>query len=240
MSRARSDGRAHDEMRPVEMVLDYQTFAEGSALVSVGRTRVLCAVTVQDGIPPWVVGAPGQGWISAEYAMLPRSTRTRTSRDGSARETEISQLIGRALRASVNLHALGERTFIVDCDVIQADGGTRSAAITGGYVALVQAVRRLMREGRIQNSVWRPPVAGVSVALWRGEVVLDPCHEEDIEANVDCDVALNAEGRLVELHAPASDPYTQEQLEAMLAMARPATQQLIEMEMRLLGWERWG
>lgn len=233
MARKRIDGRANDELRPVELVLGYQEFAEGSALISLGRTRVLCSATIEECVPPWV-GGHDRGWVTADYAMLPRATRERTPRLVSARETEISQLIGRALRASVDLDALGQRTISIDCDVIQADGGTRTAAVTGGYVALAQALMHLVRRNQVYGQVWRAPVAGVSVALLGGEMVLDPCHEEDVRAEVDCDVVGSTDGRLVEVHAPAALPYTRDQLERMLDLAAPAIEQLLAVQSELL------
>jgi ribonuclease PH len=230
----RIDGRQDDEMRPVEMVLGYQEFAEGSALITVGRTRVLCSATIEDCVPPWV-GGHDRGWVTANYAMLPRATRERTPRKSSAREVEISQLIGRALRAAVDLDALGRRTIAIDCDVIQADGGTRTAAITGGYVALAQALAYLVERNQVYGQVWRAPVAAISVALREGVMVLDPCHEEDVRAEVDCDVVGSADGRLVEVHAPAAMPYTRDQLYRMLDLAAPGIAQLLEVQAELLG-----
>jgi ribonuclease PH len=233
MVRVRIDGRGNDEMRPVEMVLGYQEFAEGSVLITVGRTRVLCSATVEDCVPPWV-GGHDRGWVAANYAMLPRATRERTPRKSTAREVEISQLVGRALRAAVDLDALGRRTIDVDCDVIQADGGTRTAAITGGYVALAQALEHLVQRNQVYGQVRRAPVAAISVALLGGEMLLDPCHEEDVRAEVDCDVVGSAYGRLVEVHAPAARPYSREQLDALLDLAVPGIAQLLEVQAELL------
>lgn len=225
----RVDGRANDEMRPVRMMVGFQEYAEGSVLASVGRTRVLCAATVEEGLPPWLTGQE-YGWITATYAMLPRATRTRTPRDPSARETEIQQLIGRALRASVELTALSPCTITVDCDVMQADGGTRTAAITGGYVALALAMARLVEQGRAGPQVWRPPIAAISVGLVDGEMMLDLSHPEDIRANVDADVVINADGQLIEVHAPAANPFSRRRLDEMLDLAGVGIRQLLALE----------
>jgi ribonuclease PH len=232
---ARSDGRAPDEMRPVEMVVGYQEYAEGSVLISMGKTRVLCAATIEDCVPAWMRGT-GEGWVTAEYAMLPRSTITRTRRVASGRATEIQRLIGRALRASLDLHALGERTITIDCDVLQADGGTRTAAITGGYVALALAVDRLVQKKLVHRQVWKAPVAAISVGLVGGELLLDLCYEEDARAEVDANVVMNARGHLVDVGATAEGAaFTQEQFVRMLELAGGAIKQLIQLQRRALG-----
>src|SRR4030043_1545680 len=179
----RVDGRANDELRPVNISLGYQTFPEGSALIELGLTRVLCAVSVEEKVPNFLKGE-GIGWVTAEYAMLPRSTLTRTPRgispEGIAgRNQEIQRLIGRSLRAVTDLAALGERTFTVDCDVLQADGGTRTAAITGGYVALVVAFNNLKKQGVLSSIPLKGAVAAISVGIVGREVLLDLCYEED-------------------------------------------------------------
>jgi len=222
-------------MRPVEMTVGYQEYAEGSVLISMGKTRVLCAATVEECLPAWLKGS-GQGWVTAEYAMLPRSTLTRTRRVASGRATEIQRLIGRALRASLDLHALGERTITVDCDVLQADGGTRTAAITGGYVALALAVDKLVQKKQVHRQVWKAPVAAVSVGLVGSELLLDLCYEEDARAEVDANVVMNARGHLIDIGATAEGAaFTQEQLARMLEMAGAAIKQLIHLQRRALG-----
>ena len=231
----RIDGRSAHEMRPVEIVTGYQEHADGSALVSLGKTRVLCAATIEDRVPQWVTSA---GWLTAQYRMLPRATVIRTPRNGSARETEIEQLIGRALRASLDLQALGPRTIIIDCDVVQADGGTRTAAITGAYVALALAVGQLVLRAQVPAQTLRTAVAATSVALANGEMLLDPSHAEDIQADVDCDVVMNAEGRLVEVHAPAATSFSREQLDRMLDLAAPPIEHLLDLQRRALAQER--
>ncbi len=229
----RPDGRAADEMRATEMTIGYQEYADGSVLIGMGHTRVLCAATVEERLPPWRPNYE-QGWVMAEYSMLPRSTRERTERHISARDTEIAQLIGRAMRAAVDLDLLGPRTIIVDCDALLADGGTRCAAITGGYVALALAVERLVRERSVPPSVLRAPVAATSVALTGDEMLLDPCAEEDIRANVDCVVVVNGDGLIVEVDAPAAQPFSRAQLERMLDMAEPAIRELISLQRGLV------
>jgi len=231
----RIDGRAPDELRPVELTVGYQEYAEGSVLISMGKTRVLCAATVQDCVPPWLRGQ-AQGWVTAEYAMLPRSTKERTPRGPSGRTTEIQRLIGRSLRASVDLRLLGERTITVDCDVLQADGGTRTASITGGYVALALAVEQLVRKNQVRKQIWKAPVAAVSVGLVSGEPLLDLCYAEDSRAEVDCNVVMNARGRLVDINATAEgEPFTREQFDQLIEMASVAIRRLIEIQRQLLG-----
>ena len=183
----RADGRADDALRPVAITPNYLDHAEGSALVRWGKTWVLCAATVEAVVPSWLEGR-GSGWVTGEYALLPRSTATRTRRETqglSGRTQEIRRLIGRALRSSVNLKALGERTIIVDCDVIQADGGTRAASITGGFVALALALRQLVDAGLVDQEVFGQPVAAVSVGLVDGKALLDLCYEEDSQAEAE-------------------------------------------------------
>lgn len=235
MAAMRVDGRAADEMRPVEMTTGYQEYAEGSVLIAVGKTRILCSATVRECVPNWLRGK-GQGWVTAEYAMLPRATQERTTRGPSGRSTEIQRLIGRALRASIDLGALGERLITVDCDVIQADGGTRTAAITGGYVALALAVDRLVRNKQVRLQVWKAPVAAVSVGLVDGEPLLDLCYEEDVRAEADCNVAMNARGQIVDVGATAEgEPFTREQFDRLLELASGGIRQLIKLQRELLG-----
>ena len=231
----RVDGRSADQLRPVEFAVGYQEFAEGSVLISMGKTRVLCSATVQECVPGWLRGK-AQGWVTAEYAMLPRSTKERTTRGPSGRATEIQRLIGRALRASVDLRALGERTITVDCDVLQADAGTRTAAITGGYVALALAVEQLVRQNQVRTKVWKAPVAAVSVGLVAGELFLDLSYQEDSRAEADCNVVMNARGHLVDVGATAeAEAFTREQFEQMIDLASSGIRQLIQMQRQLLG-----
>lgn len=230
----RIDGRAPDDLRPVRIVPGYLLYAEGSVLIEMGNTRLLCAVSVEERVPPFLKGM-GRGWVTAEYAMLPRSTLTRTPRDVQGRErgrtSEIQRLIGRALRAGVDLEALGERTFIVDCDVLQADGGTRTAAITGGYVALYQAFLNLLKRDVLHTLPIRSAVAAVSVGLVDGDLLLDLCYEEDFRAQVDCTLVMNERGELIEVHsATEGAPFSRSTLERLLALGEQGIQRLLAIQ----------
>jgi ribonuclease PH len=227
----RTDGRAHDALRAVKMTPGYVMHPEGSVLIEMGQTRVLCNASVDNRVPPWLAGA-GRGWVTAEYALLPRSTHTRTPRETSGlrgRTQEIRRLIGRALRAAVDLQALGERQIIVDCDVLQADGGTRTAAITGGYVALVLALERLIQGGVIPPTVHRTAVAAVSAGVVRGEPLLDLCYEEDHVAQVDLNVVMTAEGEFVEVQGTAEGmPFDRRTMDVLLDLAGRGIQELLQ------------
>ena len=220
----RADGRRWDEARPVEIIAGYQPSAEGSALISMGDTRVLCAASLDERVPAFLRGQ-GRGWVTAEYAMLPRATNSRTPRERDAgrpsgRSQEIQRLIGRALRAVTDLEALGERTVQIDCDVLQADGGTRTAAITGAYVALHQALAMLVRQRTLRRLPLRCPVAAVSVGLAGGRLLLDLCYAEDFAAEVDFNIVLTANGGLVELQgATEAEPFPRHQAAEALALA---------------------
>lgn len=233
----RPDGRANDALRPVAIVPDYLEYAEGSALITWGKTRVLCAATVQQGVPAWLEGQ-GRGWVTGEYAMLPRATPTRTPREighPSGRSQEIRRLIGRALRAAVDLKALGERTLIVDCDVIQADGGTRTASVTGGYVAMRLALQRLIAAAEVPAEVLRAPVAAVSVGLVDGEALLDLCYLEDARAAVDLNVVMNAAGEYIEVQGTAEgQPFSRPALDELLDLAGRGIAQLLDVQRRVL------
>jgi ribonuclease PH len=226
-------------MRAVRFEPGYVVTAEGSALIEFGSTRVLCAATVEDGVPSWMRGS-GRGWVSAEYAMLPRSTATRTPREvnkgrQSGRTMEIQRLIGRALRAVVDLDALGERSIIVDCDVIQADGGTRTASITGGYVALALAVRQLIRYKQVLKDPLRDQVAAVSVGVVDGSAVLDLNYDEDASAHVDMNVVMTGGGKFVEVQATGErDCFDDNQLASMLALARKGISELLEAQREVI------
>jgi len=218
----RLDGRANDELRPVRIIPGFQPYAEGSALIELGQTKVICAVTVEDRVPAFIKGE-GRGWITAEYAMLPRSTVTRTPREEGrvgGRTHEIQRLIGRSLRAVADLDTLGERTMIVDCDVLQADGGTRTAAITGSYVALVQALKTLMEQGLIPSLPIKSAVAATSVGIVGGEQLLDLCYDEDFWAEVDFNVAMTSEGEFVEIQGTAeAGPFSKQTIDSLLSLA---------------------
>jgi ribonuclease PH len=222
----RADGRTDDELRPVRITRGFQKHPAGSVLVEFGDTKVLCAASVTEGVPRWRKGS-GLGWLTAEYAMLPSATNTRSDRESvkgriGGRTHEISRLIGRSLRACIDLKALGENTIALDCDVLQADGGTRTAAITGAYVALGIALRRMRREKAL-----RPPVAAVSVGMVDGKPLLDLDYEEDFAAEVDLNVIGNAQGELLEVQGTAEKrPFTPQQLHEMVALAQKGIQEL--------------
>lgn len=235
----RIDDRANDELRPVRISLSYQAFAEGSALIELGQTRVLCAVSVEDRVPNFLKGE-GTGWVTAEYGMLPRSTLTRTPRSLSPERTagrnqEIQRLIGRSLRAVTDLHALGERTFTVDCDVLQADGGTRTAAITGAYVALFQALHNMKRQGTLRAIPLKSAVAATSVGVVDRENLLDLCYEEDYRAAVDFNVAMTDKGQFVEIQGTAEGkPFSKETIDALLSLAEKGIKELFEIQQATL------
>ena len=230
----RSDGRGPEELRPVTIEPGFLLYAEGSALIKTGDTAVLCAVTVEDGVPLFARGT-GSGWITAEYGMLPRSTLTRTARERSrtgGRTSEIQRLIGRSLRSVSRLDLLGERTFVVDCDVIQADGGTRTAAITGAYVALCQALHKLVEGGRLQSPLpLRCAVAATSAGVVEGIPVLDLNYEEDARAEVDFNVVMTEEGELVEVQGTGeSHPFSRQAMDDLLALAEGGARRLFDVQ----------
>ena len=230
---ARLDGRPTDALRPTRITPGVLDFAEGSALIEMGRTRVLCAASVESRVPPFLMGK-GQGWVTAEYALLPRSTLTRTSRERGqvgGRTMEIQRLIGRSLRAVIDLTALGERTITVDCDVLQADGGTRTAAITGAYVALALALDRLRRDGVLATSPLHTAVAAASVGVVAGELLLDLCYEEDSRAAVDCNVVWTDDNRLIEVQGTAEgDPFDRATLDALLDLSERGARRLFALQ----------
>jgi len=231
----RTDGRRWDEARPTIITPGYQKFAEGSALIKVGATKVLCAVSLEERVPPFLRGQ-GKGWVTAEYEMLPRSTTTRRPRDRDSgrvngRSQEIQRMIGRALRAVTNLEALGERTVQVDCDVVEADGGTRTAAITGAYVALYQAMTILVRNGVLPKIPLRSAVAAVSVGIVDGELLLDLCYQEDFHAQADFNVVLTERGEMVELQgATEAAPFSRERVSEVLALAARGMEPLFRLQ----------
>ena len=223
----RPDGRRADQLRPLEIITGYQKHAEGSALIKLGDTWVLCAASVEEGVPGFLSGK-GKGWLTAEYAMLPRSTHTRSKRDPGGRGKEIQRLIGRSLRAAVDLDKLGERTIAVDCDVLSADGGTRVSSITGAWVAVALAIRKLVATGKLADtSALKPPVAAVSVGIVNGEVVLDLPYVEDSKADVDMNVVGGEDGTLIEVQGTAEHgSFSRAQLDAMLDLAVAGIKQL--------------
>ncbi|MBI1895540.1 MAG: ribonuclease PH [Acidobacteria bacterium] len=240
MPYVRSDQREPQQMRPVRILKDYLLTAEGSALIEVGNTRVLCAATIEETVPGFLRSS-GKGWVTAEYAMLPRSTVTRTPREvtkgrASGRTLEIQRLVGRSLRTVTSLDALGERTVIVDCDVIQADGGTRTAAITGAYVALVLALRKLVQFGTLKKLPIKDHVAATSVGIVGGTPVLDLSYDEDSQAEVDMNVVLTGAGQFVELQATGERAaFSDEQLEALIRLGRGGVSELIAIQKSVLG-----
>jgi ribonuclease PH len=220
----RPDGRADDELRPVTISRSWLDHAEGSVLVEFGKTRVLCAASVTEGVPRWRKGS-GLGWVTAEYAMLPRSTHTRSDRESvkgrvGGRTHEISRLVGRSLRAAIDYKALGENTIVIDCDVLQADGGTRTAAITGAYVALADAVTWLRGRGALAGEPLTNSVAAVSVGILGGAARLDLCYDEDVTAETDMNVVCTGDGSFVEVQGTAEGaPFSRAELDALLDLA---------------------
>lgn len=232
----RIDSRAVDQLRPVRMTLGYQSFAEGSVLIELGKTMVLCSVTLEDRVPQFLKGS-GEGWVTAEYSMLPRSTLTRTSRERAAggRSQEIQRLIGRSLRAATDLTAFGERTLTVDCDVLQADGGTRTAAITGAYIALYQAFHTLRKRAVLRGNPLTKMIAATSVGLVGGERLLDLCYEEDYRADVDFNVVMTDRQEFVEIQGTAEHrPFSRDDTDALLELAGKGIQKLFQMQRQVL------
>jgi ribonuclease PH len=234
---ARTDGRRANELRPIRFQNHIAPYATGSTLIEWGLTRVICAVTVEETVPRWMKdqGVPG-GWITAEYSMLPYSTLTRKSRDSTkgkidGRSQEIQRLIGRAMRATIDLEKLGQRTVWVDCDVLQADGGTRTAAITGAYVALQLAITKLMSEGKLKEDPTLHPVAAVSVGLVNQEPLADLCYVEDVAAQVDMNLVMNGAGEFIELQGTGEEStFSEAQLAAMLALGKDAIRRLLDLQ----------
>jgi ribonuclease PH len=235
----RSGGRGTNDARPLRMTPGWAATAEGSVLIEVGHTRVLCNATVDQGVPGWLRNS-GRGWVTAEYGMLPRATLTRTPREAEkgkigGRTHEIQRLIGRSLRSVVDMRVLGERTVILDCDVLQADGGTRTAAITGACAALAIALDKLVAAGTLKTSPLREMVAATSVGIVDGNVLLDLAYEEDSRAEVDMNVVMTASGGLVETQATAErDTYSRKQLDQMLDVAEKGIRELLAAQLECL------
>jgi ribonuclease PH len=233
MSFTRTDGRLADELRQVRITPGYLPYAEGSALIEMGQTRVICAASVEERVPPFLRNR-GQGWVTAEYAMLPRATLSRTSRETgrggpSGRTHEIQRLIGRSFRAVVNTTLLGERTIMIDCDVLQADGGTRTAGITGAYVAFALACRRLLRTNKIDRSPLTGEVAAVSVGIVEGTTLLDLKYDEDSRAEVDMNVVCTGDGRFIEVQGTAEGtPFKREEMDQLLTLASQGIEHLLK------------
>ncbi len=236
----RPDGRAADELRPVTWELDYQEWAAGSVLFSMGKTRVLIAASVSEDAPRWLKGT-GSGWVTGEYSMLPASTNERSNREVNrgrpgGRTQEIQRLIGRSLRSIIDLSRLGERTITIDCDVLQADAGTRTASITGGYIALALALRGLVERGKVPDDLLAGSVGAVSVGIVDGEPRLDICYEEDAGAEVDFNVVMTGAGDLVEVQGTAEgSPFSRSSLDDMLDLAAAGVARLTELQREALG-----
>ena len=231
-------GRKPDELRPVEIQIGFSKYAEGSCLIRMGDTLVLCNASVEEKVPPHVRKG---GWITAEYSMLPRANRERSKRDVSklklaSRSAEIQRLIGRSLRSAVDLEALGERTITIDCDVLQGDGGTRTASVTGGFIALVLALKRLVAEGKLTELPANDYVAGVSAGIVNGEALLDLCYEEDSRATVDLNCVMTENGEIIELQGTGEGrPYRREELQILLDLCAEGNAQLCAIEKEYLG-----
>ncbi len=239
MSAKRVDGRKHDELRPINIIRDYTKYAEGSVLIENGDTKVITTVSVEDGVPYFLRGE-NQGWLTAEYSLLPGSTQSRTIRASakgkiSGRTREIQRLIGRSLRAVVDLEKFGEMTLWVDCDVIQADGGTRTASVTGAYVALVDAVKELVENDKLKEPPLKGFLAATSVGIVDGEVLLDLCYTEDSQAQVDMNVVMTSKGEIVEIQGTAEqEPFAREEMNEMINLAEKGIMGLIEEQKQTL------
>ena len=234
----RGDGRSFNQLRNLKITPGYLSYPEGSVLIEMGNTHVICAVSLDDRVPPFLKGT-GKGWVTAEYSMLPRATLTRTQRDSSGRingrSQEIQRLIGRSLRSVTDMDALGERQLIVDCDVIQADGGTRTASITGAYVALYQALKHLKASGMITTIPLKSAVAAVSVGIIRTYNMLDLCYAEDSQAEVDFNVVMTDQGNFVEVQGTAEGkPFSKNSLDGLIELATGGIKQLFEIQKEVI------
>ncbi len=235
----RPSGRAPEELRQIRMTREFTCHAEGSVLIEFGNTKVICNASVEAGVPPFLRGK-GQGWVTAEYGMLPRSTNSRMRREATqskqgGRTMEIQRLIGRSLRAVIDMEALGENTVVSDCDVIQADGGTRTASITGGYVALVDAIRQVSKQGLIDANPVKGMIASVSVGIYQGTPVVDLDYAEDSTAETDMNVVMNDDGHFIEVQGTAEGhPFSSEELNSMLGLAKSGIDQLLESQRKVL------
>ena len=234
----RPSGRKPDELREIRITREFTCHAEGSVLIEFGRTRVICTATIESSVPSFLKGK-GKGWITAEYGMLPRSTNQRMRREATSKQggrtMEIQRLIGRSLRAVVDTRELGEHTITIDCDVIQADGGTRTASITGGYVALVEALRYAQREKMIKTDPLRGMIASVSVGICKGQPVLDLDYHEDVDAETDMNVVMNDAGQFIEIQGTAEGhPFSQDELNSMLTLAKSGITRLFDFQKDVL------
>lgn len=234
---SRPDGRKVDQLRPITFIPDYTRYAEGSVLITWGETHVLCNLTIQEGVPGWLTGQ-GRGWLTAEYALLPRSTLTRTPREINGlkgRTQEIRRLVGRALRMAVDLTLIGERTLLLDCDVLQADGGTRVAAVTGGYLALALGLKKLISSGAVPPAALRTPIGAVSAGIVQSQPMLDLNYAEDSQADVDLNIVKNADGQFIEIQGTAENqPFSPDALQNMLNLAAKGIQEIISLQEEVL------
>ncbi|MDI3548185.1 MAG: ribonuclease [Halanaerobiales bacterium] len=242
MENKRIDGRENDQLRSVKITRNYTKYAEGSVLIETGDTKVICTVSIEDGVPYFLRGQ-NTGWLTAEYSLLPRSTHTRTVRDAArgkiaGRTREIQRLIGRSLRSIIDLDKIGEKTIWVDCDVIQADGGTRTASITGAYVALVDAVSYLIETGELEESPLSSFMAATSVGIVDGEILLDLCYAEDSQAQVDMNIVMTEEGKIIEIQGTAEKyPFSRQKMDVFLDLAEKGIRELIAAQKESLGVE---
>jgi ribonuclease PH len=229
----RNDGRKADELRKIKITRNYIKYAEGSVLIEMGNTRVICTATVENSVPPFLRGK-GTGWVTAEYAMLPRSSSQRIQRERSkvgGRTHEIQRLIGRSLRSVVDMQALGERSVLIDCDVIEADGGTRTASITGAYIALVDALRHIEKQGLIKAVPVNDYLAAISVGIVDGKPMLDLCYTEDSTAEVDMNLVMTGKGKIVEVQGTAEgEPFSREELDKLLALGEKGIRALVKIQ----------
>ena len=236
----RADNRANDALRPISIEMNVNRYAEGSCLIKAGNTHVLCTASLEERVPPWMRGS-NEGWVTAEYSMLPRATHTRSGREAArgkqgGRTLEIQRLIARSLRAAVDLSILGENTITVDCDVIQADGGTRTASITGAYVALYDCLRFMKEQGMIDTIPLKTEVAAISVGLHQGEAKLDLDYSEDSSAEADANFVLTGNGGIVEIQGTAEqDPFSEEQFGDLLRYAKKGVAELVAIQRQVLG-----
>ena len=236
----RNDGRKVDQLRDINFIKDFTKYAEGSVLIECGNTKVICNATVEEKVPPFKKES-GEGWVTAEYSMLPRATATRNSRDinklkQNQRSVEIQRLIGRALRAAVDFKKLGERTITVDCDVIQADGGTRTASITGGFAALAIACKKLVEAGLIEESPIKTTVSAISVGIVDGVPMLDLCYEEDSRADVDMNIIMTGEGNFVEVQGTGENgTFSMDELTKLIELAKKGNEELKNMQLSVIG-----
>jgi len=231
----RIDGRRADELRKIKVTKKYTKYAEGSCLIEFGDTKVICTATVEENVPPFLKNS-GTGWVTAEYGMLPRSTHTRIQREKtSGRTYEIQRLIGRSLRAVIDLEKLGERMVKIDCDVIQADGGTRTASITGGFIALAEALSKIKKEGKISEVPLRDYVAAISVGIYKGKIVLDLNYEEDSKADMDMNIVMLGKGEFVEVQGTSErQPFSKKQMNELLSLAEKGIKELFSIQKKSL------